>query len=532
MAAKKKSKKTKPTSSSKKTKSAVTKKAGAKLAKTSENVGPPIEPATDSVGVNVEAAAVGMVFTWEDDPMSEPVRQPVQVPAPKLPAGTLGITIVEPAPPAQPYPVGSSKFRYWVAAEALARGMQFWQKLLPTGTKWATPDGKLRVNLDLDVDLNAYYRRGMSRLEFYHTTIGGRTIYSGESPNIVCHELGHAVLDALRPQLFNVMSIEGASFHESFGDISAILCALQLDSTVQSLINETGGRLYRSTFLSRVAEELGWAIRQIRPQNVDPDCLRNAVNSFFYRDPMTLPTTAPASLLSSAPHSFSRIFTAAFYDALSGMVTADNANPTVKSIQKVSRDAGQILVDAIGNAPVVPNYYSQVAAQMIASDATRFRRKYRDVLKGAFVRHGILSLEAAAAIVSTSAPITAMAGIVDDAATGKYANRTELISVAVPTTGLGFSTPTILCAAPGEVGGYSMAASAALDTGSLPAPSHTDAIMSFVADLLRLGRLDIGNHGDPDMQIAQPGVRKTHTLVSTDTGSPMVVRETFDCGFD
>jgi hypothetical protein len=122
--------------------------------------------------------------------------------------------------------------------------------------------------------------------------------------------------------------------------------------------------------------------------------------------------------------------------------------------------------------------------------------------------------------------------MVDDAAISSYANRTELVSVAVPTAGLGFSTPTILCAAPGEVGGYSMAASAALDTGSLPAPSHTDAIMSFVADLLRLGRLDIGKHGDPDMQIAQPGVRKTHSLVSTDAGSPMLVRETFDCGFD
>ncbi|MDQ6788649.1 MAG: hypothetical protein M3033_17740 [Acidobacteriota bacterium] len=534
MATKKKnSKTTKSSSTSKINKTtAGKKKATGKRAATDENVGPPIEPSTDSVG---EISAVdGMVFTWEDDPMANPVRHPIQVPEPTLPAGTLGITIVEPAPPAQLHPVGTSKFRYWAAAEALTRGMKFWQRFLPAGTRWSTPDGKLRVNLDLDVDLNAYYRRGMSRLEFYHSTVGGRTVYSGESPNIVCHELGHAVLDAIRPQLFNVASIEAAAFHESFGDISAILSALQLDSTVQEIINETGGRLNRSTFLSRMAEELGWAIRQINPQAVEPDCLRNAVNSFFYRDPTTLPTSAPAAVLSSAPHSFSRIFTGAFYDALAGMVTTDNATPTVQSIQKVSRDAGQLLIDAIGKAPVVPNYFSQVAAQVIAADAARFRKKYRDVLKGAFVRHGVLSLEASATITSAPTPITAAAGIFDASKGGSYASQTkeDLIFVPVPATDLGFSAESILCAAPGEIGGFPMAAASALDTGSLPASSHKNAVMSFVADLLRLGRIDIGGHGDADSQTAQPTVRKTHTLVATKDGSPMLVRDTFDCGFD
>lgn len=292
----------------------------------------------------------------------------------------------------------------------------------------------------------------------------------------------------------------------------------------------TGGRLYHSTFLSRVAEELGWGIRQIRPQAVEPDSLRNAVNSFFYRDPATLPPAAPASLLSSAPHSFSRVFTAAFYDALAGMVTTDNPAPTVQSLQRVTRDAGRLLVDAIRNAPIVPNYFSQVAAQMIAADEARFTRKYRDMLKGAFVRHGVLSLEAAAAIVGRPAPIAAafgVAGAVDDGG----AAGTELAPVAVPGPPLGIASQTILCAAPVETGGYAAAAAAATDTGSLPAPSHTDAVRSFLEDLLRLGRVDLGGHGDPDAQIAQPNVRKTHVLQDTPAG-PALLRETFDCGFD
>ena len=300
---------------------------------------------------------------------------------------------------------------------------------------------------------------------------------------------------------------------------------------MQAVIDETGGRLYHSTFLSRVAEELGWAIRQIRPQNVEPDCLRNAVNAFFYRDPMTLPTTAPASALSSAPHSFSRVFTAAFFDALAGMVVIDNPQPTVQSIQKVSRNAGQLLIDAVGNAPVVPNYFSQVAAQVVIADDTRYKRKYRDVLKGAFIRHGVLSLEAAAAVSGRAMPITAVAGILGDGTVAGLNSSTELFPVAIPVTSLGFSTATLLCAAPGEGGGSTVAAAAALDTGSLNPPSDTDAIKSFVEDLMRLGRIDVGGFGDSETQISQPGVRKTHTVTATEAG-PLLARETFDCGFD
>lgn len=493
---------------------------------------PPIAPPIGSVGIT-PAAVAGMILTWEDDPESSPVRQPLQVAAPSLPTGILAITIAEPAPPAEIHPIGTSRFRYWTAAEALTRGMQFWGAFLPPGTRWATPAGTLQAFLDFGVDLNAYYRRGASRLEFYHSTISGKTVYSGESPNIVCHELGHAVLDAIRPQLFNAASIEAAAFHESFGDMSAILCALQLNSIAQAVLTETGGRLYRSTFLSRLAEQLGWAIRQINAQAVDPDCLRNAVNSFFYRDPTTLPPTAPASALSSAPHSFSRVFTSAFYDALAGMVVTDSATPTVQSLQKVTRDAGRLLIDAIKNAPVVPNYFSQVAAQMVAADETRFSRKYRDILKGAFVRHGILSLEAASGIVGRPAPVSIFAGLagVAGSTTVSAVDTTELVPITIPTTSFGLTTATIVCAAPDEVGGYAVAAAAALDTGSLAPSSHTEAVRSFIEDLFRLGRIDIAEHGDPDAQIIHPTVRKTHSLKSTSVGA-MLVRETFDCGFD
>ena len=94
---------------------------------------------------------------------------------------------------------------------------------------------------DEGVDLNAFYDR--NGLHFFHGTVRGTKIYSGESPDVVCHELGHAVLDALKPQLFDVASIEAAAFHESFGDCSAMLSNLMLPSFRHGVLDETDGRL-------------------------------------------------------------------------------------------------------------------------------------------------------------------------------------------------------------------------------------------------------------------------------------------------
>ena len=34
-----------------------------------------------------------------------------------------------------------------------------------------------------------------------HANVAGTMVFTGESPDVVCHEMGHAVLDAIRPQL-------------------------------------------------------------------------------------------------------------------------------------------------------------------------------------------------------------------------------------------------------------------------------------------------------------------------------------------
>ncbi len=339
------------------------------------------------------AAATTAVLAWQDDPLGYP---DLDRPVPKLATPPLKLKIKGQAVPPGHYAVGTPEFRYWAAAEALRRGADFWAPLL--GVRRWQPGSTLPVGLDEGEDLNAYYDR--TELAFFHATAGGKTVYSGESPDVACHELGHACLDAHRPELWDAPYLEAGAFHESFGDMSAILSALQLPSVRAAALEAL--KRGKPSELSRLAEQLGWAIRQTQEDAVDPDCLRNACNRLEYVDPNTLPDYAPAKQLCAEVHSFSRVFTGAFYDALSGMLRLRAGKPTSAGIAAVATDLGQLLVDATGAAPVAPNYFAQVAAHLVDADAARFRGKYRTALVKAFVDRKIIPRTAVDAVAAVT----------------------------------------------------------------------------------------------------------------------------------
>lgn len=476
------------------------------------------------------AAAANVILAWEDDPASTPNPAPIQRPVPNLSNTRLAIRIIGNAPPPRIYQRGTREFRFWAAAESLRRGADFWAGIVPTAFRWAV-GANLPVRLDQGVDLNAFYSRGGGNLpaglSFFHDTSSGVTCFSAESPEVACHELGHAVLDALRPQLFHVAFVEAAAFHESFGDMSAILSALQLPSLRNDVIAATGGRISRNSRVSRVAEQLGLAIRMQRPDAVDRDSLRNAANSFFYRDPATLPPRAPASLLSSAPHSFSRVFTGAFLEILAGIFLLQGNPGNERQLSDAAKIAGQLLVGAVQTAPVVPSYYAQIAAHFLAVDSSRFQRKFRDVIKGAFVRRGILSLDAAASGMAESG---AGAGAAPGMGITAAADAVDSTLQFMALSGRRFGVDTLLIPAPANAPRFSVA-SAAPDIGEVQPAGRESAAKSFVEDLFRLGRVDMGAHGDPESRVSQPNVGKTHELVA-DNGNVRLERLTFECGFD
>ena len=474
------------------------------------------------------AGPAGIVACWEDDPGDPnvpPPLVPIQVPAPNPSKTPYPYKISGAAPPFNVYQPGTPEFRYWAAAAALRRTADFWSGFVPSGTSWQIGN-VLPVQLDSGVDLNAFYTRGdggdSPGLHFFHDSVAGRVYYSGESPDVVCHEMGHGVLDSIRPQLFDAQTLEAPAFHESFADMSALLSALQVPSFRASLLTDTGGVINRSSRWSRLAEQLGAAIRVGHPDAVDPDCLRNANNSFFYSDPQALPPNAPASHLSSEPHSFSRVFTGAFLDILAGIFKVQgDANDA--NLVKTSQDGAQLLIGAVLAAPVVADYFSQVAAAMLQfGEGAPFNGKYRDVIKGSFVRKGILSLQAAATI----------SGLPKQAARRFAAPRTagsELPRVAISAVAYGLKATIInvhVAAEPKRLGVTGAAAA-----GAAAPRSPQNAAESYTEDLFQRGHVDFGEHADPAGGMSNPFSFKTHKIVE-EKGELLLKRITFDCGFD
>lgn len=447
--------------------------------------------------VAADAATADLVNAWEDDPANLAVaRRPV----PDLTRAP-AVNIAEPAPPPAQYKPGTREFRYWQAAEALGRSVEFWRGILGTW-RWRIDGSETALPVQLDApgaDFNAYYDR--TAIRFFHADGGDGMVYSAESPDIVCHELGHAVLDSIKPQLWNAASHEASAFHESFGDISAILSALQLPELRESVLRTTGGRLYTNSRLSRLAEQLGAAIRRLNPQAVDPDCLRNAVNAFTYADPNLLPHMAPAAYLSSEPHSFSRVFTGAFLESLAAMLTATAQHPqrpTETELMTTAQTMARLLVEAICGGPRAA------------------------VLRTVFLRRNLLSPRSVARVArQRPAAATLLARKLDpppDIPLGMMLLDARAYGIADP---LGLEAPTHH---------RSFAAtSAGADATSLDPSSALAAARSFADDLVRRGRVDFAALGD-DTPLLHFGQRfNTHRLVSDDA-TIVLHRCCFDCG--
>ena len=268
-------------------------------------------------------------------------------------------------PAARPYEPDTPEFLYWQITSALARGRALWRRFLPGAGTWIP--GPVLPSIPVEGEgLDAYYDR--KALHFFRgeDSRTGAVVHSGDSPDVVVHEQGHAVLDAIRPDLWDAPHFEVAAFHEAFGDLSSILAALAEPDLARAALEETKGALDHSNLVSRLAEELAAAVvARFGPEAALPGSLRDAVNPFRYRAPRSLPDEAPADALSRAPHSFCRVLTGACWDALVRLYSGDSASRSEEALDRAAalREAADALARAIAGA-----------TERAASGAAFFRR--------------------------------------------------------------------------------------------------------------------------------------------------------------
>jgi hypothetical protein len=266
-----------------------------------------------------------------------------------------------------------------------------------------------------------------------------------------------------------------------------------------------------------------------------------------YRPPQLLPTRTSASLLARAPHSFSRVFTGAFFDVLGGMFEASGSQDPGR-LRQVSREAGRLLVAAVHTAPVAADYYSQVAAAMIQADQALYSERNRRVLIRVFTRRNILSvpsvmrLSEAPVPQAAGKPVLGMAAALDlgtlqlgaaEPDTGYRQGSGETPELPVQLSMLdGIQIDAHLPVAPPR---FAVAPAAfAYAAAAEEASSSEMAGRLFLEELIQKGRVELAPSGPMALRgivpeaMEEPPPRITHELVNED-GRSVLRRLRFQC---
>lgn len=257
--------------------------------------------------------------------------------------------------------------------------------------RWASTS-LLSVLPAAGADMNAYYDR--RSLRFFYYNFRGKNTYFSDSADIVTHELGHAILDGMRPDFWSVQALEIWSFHEAFSDIMAVFNLLNYEPVITKVLAETGGNLRTSNSASRLAEQVGVLLRAVTN---DPSYLPNALRDpaaevYKYVNPSTLAEDAPNNRLAAECHSFGRVFSAAWYNALARVcdLMVSKGKDKASAIRAARDLCFKVLIYAVPTAPRVNNFYAAMAKCMVAS-AKDFGPEYSKIFSDVFIEWGIIS---------------------------------------------------------------------------------------------------------------------------------------------
>jgi hypothetical protein len=273
------------------------------------------------------------------------------------------------------------------------------QYLMGRPIPWAFGSGRLVLLPHAGYLDNAFYDRDTGALHFfYFQGPDGNPVYTCLSHDVVAHELGHAILDGLKPYYNEVTSPETAGFHEYFGDAVAMMASLSFRETALVVVRGGPAKLKPKNVVSAIASEFGAALRGIPDQAY----LRGAWNNRKMKD---LRGTFEE-------HDWSEILTGVYYDVLEWLyprfraqAEADGEPATTRgmrehySMRALSRAAtvtAGVMFRALDYCPPVDLRYDEYARAMLRADEVAYPLDHlgiREMLTGVFKRRGLLPPE-------------------------------------------------------------------------------------------------------------------------------------------
>lgn len=291
--------------------------------------------------------------------------------------------------PEDVYDVGTAGFVRWQARQSAILAVEAWEEAIGEPvTSWAAevPDPNVLLVLpDAGTDLNAFYDR--ESLSFFHDERPAKTTFSGASTDVVAHETGHALLDALRPDLWNTNVLEVGAAHEAFGDVVAHVTALSDRATREALLAATSD-LGTPNFVEATAEDLSDGVLRAFGPTHPASKPRRALNAFLWQLPVTLPVSGGPDVMIAEVHSMARILTGCFYDLVRGLFAA-SASHGEAELWEATRLAARLLWAGLAKAPEVPRFFRSIGRQMVLVDAAENGGAHKQAIGAAFGRHAI-----------------------------------------------------------------------------------------------------------------------------------------------
>jgi hypothetical protein len=323
--------------------------------------------------------------------------------SPNRRAGRATFLIAPKLAQAKRYPPDSREFLAWQCREAALRAVATFERLAGPLRTWVNRRRRIRLVPDDGVDLNAYYDRDLNGCFFYRYETDGHVTRTGTSTDVVAHEIGHALLDTIRPDLYYDEAPEHAAFHEAFGDCMALLTALGDSKTRLKVVGKTRD-LRRATFVDALMEDLAAGSRRAYGAGDPGSRPRRALNRFRWQAPTTLPVSGGPSVLTGDAHSFSRVFTGCFYDVIREIFRGSRRRDAA-ALRNAADVAGRLLIQGTRAALEEPRFFRAVGEAMLQADARSYGGAHQQAITEAFESHNI-ALAPPARVFSVRSAVT------------------------------------------------------------------------------------------------------------------------------
>ena len=226
---------------------------------------------------------------------------------------------------------------------------------------------------------NAFYEEATHSLQFFSfQQLDGSIYHTSLVHDIVAHETGHALLDAVRDRYTEGNHRETAAIHEAIGDLAAVFAAFSHEVVRDQFLAAAGPTLRGPNLVASIAE----------------DFETSANGTLALRDLAAVPDQQVLRH-TTEPHVLSLQFTSACWEALIRIYTANLQERDAKDAFKLARTALQrMLVRALDYLPVVDGTFLDLATAIYRAD--RFANPddklgYRAIVAAVFAERGIVA---------------------------------------------------------------------------------------------------------------------------------------------